>query len=92
MSDLDKLLSENTAPAARSDLSARILAAASTAKPANDVRPQRSWWKMGGIAAMALMAAFLVLPSSSSSDDEWIQVADASGFSELYSWVEGEDG
>ena len=91
MSDLDTLLSQNTAPAARSSLSARILAAAETAEAANDVRPQRPWWAMGGIAAMAVMAAFVFMPTTSNSDVEWDQVADASGFAELYQWVEGED-
>jgi len=91
MSDLDRLLDQNPAPAARSDLSARILAAAETAAPANDTRTSRPWWSIGGVAAMAVMAAFFVFqPVPADTDVEWDQIADASGFSDLYDWVEGD--
>jgi len=90
MSDLDTFLDENTAPAARSSLSARILAAAENAEPANDTRASRPWWSMAGVAAMAVMAALFVLqPAPADPEVEWDQIADASGFSDLYEWVEG---
>ena len=91
MSDLENLLNENQAPTARSNLSARILAAAEMAEPANDVQPSRPWWAMGGLAAMAVMAAFFVMQPASDADVEWDQIADASGFSDLYEWVEGDE-
>jgi hypothetical protein len=91
MNDLENILNENQAPAARASLSARILAAAETAEPANDVQPSRPWWAMGGMAAMAVMAAFFILQPSTSADVEWDQIADVSGFSDLYDWVEGSD-
>ena len=96
MSNLESLLNENQAPAARSSLPARILASAETAEPANDIQTSRPWWAYGGMAAMALMAAFLVIQPMSGtdtggSDVEWDQIADASGFTDLYEWVEGDD-
>jgi len=121
MSDLENILNENTAPDPRASLSARILAAAESAEPANDVRPTRSRWAMGGLAAMAIMAALFVMQPLSGSDGiasdetapeianndsagddmagyevasndvEWDQIADASGFADLYLWVEGDD-
>ena len=91
MKDLENILNENQAPAARASLSACILAAAETAEPANDSQPSRPWWAMGGIAAMAIMAALFVMQPSTSADVEWDQIADASGFSDLYEWVEGSD-
>lgn len=92
MSDIETVLNENQAPVARSSLSARILAAAETVEPANDIQPSRPWWAMGGLAAMAVMAAFFIIqPLSASSDVEWDQIADASGFSDLYEWVEGDE-
>lgn len=93
MSDLDTYLNENMAPAARSSLSANILAAAEVAAPANDTQSSRPWWAMGGVAAMAVMAALFVMqPISADTDVEWNQLADASGFSDLYDWVEGDEG
>jgi len=93
MSDLKTYLDENAAPAARSTLSARILNAAETAVPANDTRASRPWWSIAGIAAMAVMAAFFVFqPAPADTEVEWNQLADASGFSDLYDWVEGDDG
>lgn len=92
MSDLNTLLDENTAPAIRSSLSARILAAAEVAEPANDRRASRPWWSLGGVAAMAVMAALFVLqPAPTDTEVEWDQIADASGFFDLYEWVEGDD-
>jgi len=91
MSDLETFLDANPAPAARSNLSARILAAAETAEPANDTSSSRPWWSIGGVAAMAIIAAFFVFnPTSANPDAEWDQIADASGFSDLYEWVEGD--
>ena len=91
MTDLNTLLNANPAPAARSGLSARILAAAETAEPANDTVSRRPWWGMGGIAAMAIMAAVFIAQPTSSPSADWEQIADGSGFLDLYEWVEGED-
>jgi len=91
MSNLETYLDENAAPAARSSLSARILAAAEIAEPANDTEASRPWWSIGGVAAMAVMAAiFLFQPAPAEPDVEWDQIADASGFMDLYEWVEGD--
>lgn len=94
MTDLDKLLDTNPAPAVRTHLSARILAAAETAQPANDIEAKgRARWSLAGIAAMAVMAAiFVIQPNSDPAADEWQQIADNSGFSDLYEWVEDEEG
>jgi len=92
MSDLETLLNQNEAPAARSDLASRILAAAETAEAANDTRASRSWWSMGGVAAMAIMAAIFMLQPNPEPETQWEQIADSSGFTELYEWVEGEEG
>lgn len=91
MTDLDKLLAENQAPSPRGHLTDRILAAAETAVPANDDISRRPWWAMGGIAAMAVMAALFWAQPDAAVDTDWNQIADASGFSELYDWVEGTD-
>ncbi len=91
MTELDTLLNENSAPAVAKTLSSRILAAAETAEPANDRIERRSIWAIAGVAAMAIMAAtFLFLPSADPVT-EWEQIADTSGFSDLYEWVEGDD-
>jgi len=92
MSDLETFLNQNEAPAVRSNLSARILAAAEAAEPANDTRSSRPWWSMAGVAAMAVMAAVFVLQPTSDTSSEWEQIADASGFTDLYEWVEGDEG
>lgn len=92
MRDLDTLLNENTAPTVRGDLSSRILAAAETAEPANDTGSKRPWYAVTGIAAMAVMAAFFFVQPGSDSVTDWEQIADGSGFSDLYEWVEGEEG
>lgn len=91
MSDLENILNKNLAPAAHSNLSARILAAAERAEPANDIQPSRPWWAMGGLAALAVMAVFFVIQPATQTDVEWDQIADASGFSDLYDWVEGDE-
>ena len=94
MTDLDTLLDTNPAPRVRKSLSTRILAAADVAEPANDTVSRRPWWSLGGIAAMAVMATFFfVQPSFDTAlEDEhaeaWEQIADGSGFSDLYAWVE----
>lgn len=92
MRDLDTLLSENTAPTVRGDLSSRILAAAETAEPANDTVTKRPWYAVTGMAAMAVMAAFFFAQPGSDPVTDWEQIADGSGFSDLYEWVEGEEG
>ena len=91
MTDLDSLLTENQAPRVRSSLSAQILAATETAAPANDTASKRPWWSIAGVAAMAVMAAIFVMQPSADTSSEWEQLADGSGFSELYAWVEGEE-
>lgn len=91
MTDLDTLLNANAAPAVRSDLSSRILAAAQTAEPANDTASPRRWWSLGGIAAIAVMAAVFIVQPTSDPISDWEQIADGSGFSDLYEWVEGDD-
>ena len=92
MTDLDTLLNANAAPSARSSLSSRILAATETAKPANDTSSRRPLWSGIGVAAMAVMAAIFIFQPTSDPASEWEQLADGSGFADLYEWVEGEDG
>lgn len=91
MTDLNTLLDQNTAPSARGSLSARILTAAETAQPANDVASKRHWWSLGAVAAMAVMATIFFIQPASEPTTDWVQIADGSGFSELYEWVEGDD-
>ena len=91
MTDLDTLLDQNIAPTARESLSARILAAAETAQPANDVASRRPWWSIGAVAAMAVMATFFLIQPASEPSTDWVQLADGSGFTDLYEWVEGAD-
>lgn len=92
MTDLDNILAENTAPAPRAQLSADILAAAQRVAPANDVPTRRPWWAVGTVAAMAIAAVlFFVQPTPELTEaDQWEQVADASGFADLYDWVEAD--
>lgn len=97
MTDLDHILAENKAPAPRSNLADRILAAAEVTTPANDEAAHRPWWRHsvvrgGGIAAMAVMAAMFFMQPETAVDTDWVQIADASGFSDLYDWVEGDEG
>lgn len=91
MSDpIKDLFDAQPAPAPSADLQARILAAA-PARPAND-HPRWSRW-VGGVAALAAcaaFAAFILLPASEPTQD-WERYADASGFAELYAWVEAEE-
>lgn len=95
MTDLDTLLKSNPAPRVQGDVSARILAEADKVEPANDTVSRRPWWSLGGIAAMAVMATiFFVQPSFNTASEDgheeaWEQIADGSGFSDLYAWVEG---
>ncbi len=91
MTDLNTLLDQNTAPSVRSSLSARILTAADAAQPANDIASRRTWWSAGGMAAMTAIAALFFFQSVSEPTADWEQIADGSGFTELYDWVEGED-
>lgn len=90
MTDLDKLLNANPAPAVRKSLSSQILAAAETVQPANDTISKRPWWSLAGVAAIAVMTAVFVIQPNSTPADEWQQIADNSGFSDLYEWVEDE--
>ena len=91
MTDLDHMLAENQAPAARASLSTRILAATDTAAPANDGKStRRPLWAYGGIAAMAVIAAVFWFQLVDDSATDWNQIADASGFGDLYAWVEGD--
>jgi len=91
MTELENLLNENQAPSVRRDLSARILSAAETVEPANDTASRRPWYAFTGLAAMAVMAAIFFVQPTSEPDVNWEQIADGSGFSDLYEWVEGED-
>jgi len=88
MTDLDTLLDANPAPSVRGSLSTQILAATETAKPANDVATRRPWRAIGSVAALAIAAVIFMIQPTSNPDAEWEQLADASGFSELYAWVE----
>ena len=95
MTDFDKLLAENIAPAPRASLATEILATAEKHVPANDEAPrQKRWWAVGSLAAMAMISAFLVFQLGSSPLDteaeHWEIVADNSGFSDLYAWVEDD--
>lgn len=90
MTDLDKLLDQNKAPDVRGSLSARILAAAETAQPANDLASRRPWWSVAGVAAMAIMATLFFIQPAAEPEADWQLIADGSGFTELYAWVEGE--
>jgi len=91
MTDLDNLLTQNQAPAPRRDLSARILSAAKTAAPANDSPSRRPWWAMGSLAATGLIAALFLLQPTATTQAEWEVIAETSGFSDLYAWVEDEE-
>lgn len=92
MTELEHLLNENQAPNVRADLSARILSAAGTVEPANDTASHRPWYALTGLAALAVMAAFVFVQPTPEPQIDWEQIADGSGFTELYDWVEGEDG
>lgn len=92
MTELEHLLKENQAPTVRAGLSARILSAAETVEPANDTATRRPWYALTGLAAMAVMATLFFVQPTPEPDVNWEQIADGSGFSELYDWVEGEDG
>lgn len=92
MKDLDTLLNENPAPSVRGGLSSRILAAAETVQPANDTVSRRPWYAATGVAAIAVMAAFFFTQPTADPSTDWEQIADGSGFSDLYEWVEGEEG
>jgi len=83
-------LSETKRPPAF--ISARILSAAETVEPANDTASHRPWYALTGLAAMAVMAAFFFVQTPPEPQIDWEQIADGSGFTELYDWVEGEDG
>lgn len=97
MTDLDTLLKSNPAPTVRGHLSAQIMAAADKVEPANDIASRRPWWSLSGIAAMAVMAMFFFVQPSFNGAGEteqsevWEQIADGSGFSDLYAWVEDGD-
>ena len=91
MTDIDTLLHANPAPTVRGSLSSDILAAAETVAPANDMAPWRSWWSFGAVAAMAVMTAIFIIQPVSDPAADWEQLADGSGFSDLYEWVEDTD-
>lgn len=94
MTDLENMLAKNSPPAPRASLSANILAEARKIEPANDQPARRPIWAMGGIAAMAIAAVlFFVQPAPDITETEsaqWEQVADASGFADLYEWIEAD--
>ncbi len=91
MTDLNHMLSNNAPPAPRADLSIRILAAAESSAPANDSQSRRPWWAMGGVAAMAVAATLFWVQPADEIETDWNQIAEASGFSELYEWVEDDE-
>ncbi len=95
--DIRALFEGSDAPAPRAELSTRILAEARSAAtppapaPAND--NARRWPAFGAIAAMLVAAVFAMTTLMGGTVDEsenWASYADASGFAELYAWVEGE--
>lgn len=92
MTEIEHLLDQNQAPSVRTDLSARILSAAETVEPANDTASRRPWYAFTGLAAMAVMAAIFFVQPTPEPQIDWEQIADGSGFTDLYEWVEGEDG
>lgn len=85
--DLKALFEAHPAPPPREDLADRI-AAAAPARAAND-NPRWGRWLAGlaAAAACAALAVFALAPAE--PDAEWAQYAAASGFGELYAWVEG---
>lgn len=95
MTDLDTLLNQNIAPAPRAGLADRILATANKRAPANDVpKRQTRWWSGAGIVAMALIAGVLFIQpgtGTTAETEHWEQIADSSGFSDLYAWVEDDN-
>ena len=93
MTDLNTLLNQNTAPLPRAGLAEQILATANKHVPANDgPKRQARWWSGAGIAAMALIAGFLFIqPGQVAETQDWEQIADSSGFSDLYAWVEDDN-
>ena len=93
MTDLDTLLNQNTAPLPRAGLAEQILETANKHVPANDgPKRQARWWSGAGIAAMALIAGFLFIqPGQVAETEDWEQIADSSGFSDLYAWVEDDN-
>lgn len=95
MTDLEKLLSENTPPAPRSDLSERIVTAAKTVKPANDAPKFRPLRALGSVAALAIAVVFVLQPLLQTEPDtavetQWAEAAETIGFADLYEWVESE--
>jgi len=95
MTDLDKLLAENIAPAPRANLANEILATTQQHMPANDGAPRRKrWWAASSLAAMAAITAFLFIqpgsPSIDTEAEQWELLADNSGFADLYAWVEDD--
>ena len=93
------LFERSDTPSPRDDLRARILAEAAPAEaaPANDPLPandnaRRHWPALGAVAATLLAAVFAATTLTGGSDEaeDWASYADASGFAELYAWVEGE--
>ena len=91
MTEIENLLDQNQAPSVRTDLSARILSAVETVEPANDTASRRPWYAFTGLAAMAVMAAIFFVQPTPEPDVNWEQIADGSGFADLYEWVEGEN-
>ena len=92
MTDLHNVLENHVAPAPAPDLSARILAAAATQSPANDmpVQSRRPLWAgLTSVAALAL-AGVLFLSPGTDVDAQWETVAQDAGFGELYDWAHEE--
>lgn len=91
--DLNKRLGAYQAPEPSDLLKARILKRA-TAQPAK--RP--SWTRRLMPIAACLMAVFAIgfaglqLSQPDTTEDIWLEAANDLGVSEIYAWVEGEDG
>lgn len=86
--DIKALFEAHPTPAPRGDLADRI-ADAAPPRAANDT-PRWGRWvaAVGAVAASAAFAVFALQPAEPDLQD----LAEASGFGELYAWVEGVDG
>ena len=87
--DLKALFESSRVPTPSAGLPDRIVAAA-PARAAND-NPRRALRAAGlGTVAAGLAFAFLALSPAPEPAEDWAHYAEASGFGELYAWVEGD--
>ena len=91
MTDLNTLLDTQIAPDPHRDLSARIVGAAATARPANDHPTRGGWWKAAASIAAAAIIGFGVFGMSgqdfTDTSAEWKETAETAGFGDLYAWT-----